>query len=147
MLFGLAHAESLQLLGLAVFGIILSFVAYRTGRLGMNMVAHATFNLTACSPPWSCPSPSAPGCCSEMAAPVDVAPVGPAPSESRPAPPPPGAGLGRIARRRAWPAWTNLAVVAGVTLVALTQLHPSLLLSNTTTAGGDTGAHVICRPS
>ena len=47
VLFGLAHAESLQLLGLAVFGIILSFVAYRTGRLGMNMVAHATFNLTA----------------------------------------------------------------------------------------------------
>ena len=47
VLFGLAHAESLQLLGLAVFGIILSFVAYRTGRLGMNMVAHATFNLMA----------------------------------------------------------------------------------------------------
>lgn len=47
VLFGLAHAESLQLLGLAVFGIILSVVSYRTGRLGMNMVAHATFNLVA----------------------------------------------------------------------------------------------------
>ena len=47
LLFGLAHAESLQLLGLATFGIILSFVSYRTGRLGMNMVAHATFNLMA----------------------------------------------------------------------------------------------------
>jgi len=47
VLFGLAHAESLQLLGLAVFGIILSLVSYRTGRLGMNMVAHATFNLMA----------------------------------------------------------------------------------------------------
>jgi uncharacterized protein len=47
VLFGLAHAESLQLLGLATFGIILSFVSYRTGRLGMNMIAHATFNLTA----------------------------------------------------------------------------------------------------
>jgi membrane protease YdiL (CAAX protease family) len=47
VLFGLAHAESLQLLGLATFGIILSFVSYRTGRLGMNMVAHATFNLVA----------------------------------------------------------------------------------------------------
>ncbi len=47
VLFGLAHAESLQLLGLAVFGIILSFVSYCTGRLGMNMVAHATFNLVA----------------------------------------------------------------------------------------------------
>jgi hypothetical protein len=47
VLFGLAHAESLQLLGLAVFGIILSIVSYLTGRLGMNMVAHASFNLTA----------------------------------------------------------------------------------------------------
>ena len=47
VLFGLAHAESLQLLGLAAFGIILSVVSYRTGRLGMNMVAHATFNLLA----------------------------------------------------------------------------------------------------
>ncbi len=49
VLFGLAHAESLQLLGLATFGIILSAVSYRTGRLGMNMVAHATFNLVAVS--------------------------------------------------------------------------------------------------
>jgi hypothetical protein len=47
VLFGLAHAESLQLLGLATFGIILSCVAYRTGRLGMNMVAHASFNMVA----------------------------------------------------------------------------------------------------
>ncbi len=47
VLFGLAHAESLQLLGLAVFGVILSLVSYVTGRLGMNMVAHATFNLLA----------------------------------------------------------------------------------------------------
>jgi len=47
VLFGLAHAESLQLLGLATFGIILSFISYRTGRLGMNMVSHATFNLVA----------------------------------------------------------------------------------------------------
>jgi hypothetical protein len=47
VLFGLAHAESLQLLGLATFGVILSFVSYRTGRLGMNMVSHAAFNLVA----------------------------------------------------------------------------------------------------
>ncbi len=47
VLFGLAHAESLQLLGLATFGVILSAVSYRTGRLGMNMVAHASFNLVA----------------------------------------------------------------------------------------------------
>ncbi len=44
VLFGLAHAESLQLLGLALFGVILGIVSYRTGRLGMNMVAHAAFN-------------------------------------------------------------------------------------------------------
>jgi len=44
VLFGLAHAESLQLLGLAVFGVVLGIVSYRTGRLGMNMVAHAAFN-------------------------------------------------------------------------------------------------------
>jgi uncharacterized protein len=47
LLFGLAHAESLQFIGLATFGIILSVVSYRTGRLGMNMVAHASFNLVA----------------------------------------------------------------------------------------------------
>jgi hypothetical protein len=47
VLFGLAHVEGLQLFGLAVFGIILSAIAYRTGRLGMNMAAHASFNLTA----------------------------------------------------------------------------------------------------
>jgi hypothetical protein len=47
VLFGLAHVEGLQLLGLAVFGVILSAIAYRTGRLGMNMAAHASFNLTA----------------------------------------------------------------------------------------------------
>jgi hypothetical protein len=33
--------------------------------------------------------------------------------------------------------------VVGATVVVLTQLHPSLLLSNTTTDGGDTGAHVM----
>jgi len=47
VLFGLAHAESLQLLGLAVFGVILGIISFRTGRIGMNMVAHAAFNGTA----------------------------------------------------------------------------------------------------
>jgi uncharacterized protein len=47
LLFGLAHAESLQLLGLATFGAVLSLVSYLTGRLGMNMVAHASFNFVA----------------------------------------------------------------------------------------------------
>jgi uncharacterized protein len=47
LLFGLAHGEWIQLAGLASFGIILAVVSYRTGRLGMNMVAHASFNLVA----------------------------------------------------------------------------------------------------
>ena len=47
LLFGLAHGEWVQLAGLAVFGVILAAISYRTGRLGMNMVAHATFNLVA----------------------------------------------------------------------------------------------------
>jgi membrane protease YdiL (CAAX protease family) len=47
LLFGLAHGEWVQLAGLAVFGMILAAVSYRTGRLGMNMVSHATFNLVA----------------------------------------------------------------------------------------------------
>ena len=47
LLFGAAHAESLQFIGLATFGIILSAVSYRTGRLGTTMVAHASFNLLA----------------------------------------------------------------------------------------------------
>jgi CAAX protease family protein len=47
ILFGLAHGELVQLAGLAVFGIALAAISYRTGRLGMNMVAHASFNLVA----------------------------------------------------------------------------------------------------
>ncbi|HVC14256.1 MAG TPA: CPBP family intramembrane glutamic endopeptidase [Acidimicrobiales bacterium] len=47
VLFGLAHWELYQFAGLAVFGMLLATVSYKTGRLGMNMVAHATFNLVA----------------------------------------------------------------------------------------------------
>jgi uncharacterized protein len=47
LLFGLSHAEWQQLAGLAAFGTILAVVSYRTGRLGMNIVAHSTFNLVA----------------------------------------------------------------------------------------------------
>jgi membrane protease YdiL (CAAX protease family) len=46
-LFGLAHGELQQFAGLAVFGVILAYVSYRTARLGMNMVSHASFNLVA----------------------------------------------------------------------------------------------------
>lgn len=47
LVFSLFHFEALQFAGLALFGIILALVSFRTGRLGMNMVAHAAFNLTA----------------------------------------------------------------------------------------------------
>ena len=47
LLFGAIHAELLQFAGLALFGVLLGAVSYRTGRLGMNIVAHASFNLLA----------------------------------------------------------------------------------------------------
>jgi membrane protease YdiL (CAAX protease family) len=43
--FGLAHYEPLQFLGLAAFGVVLAVLAWRTGRLGPSLVAHAVFNL------------------------------------------------------------------------------------------------------
>jgi membrane protease YdiL (CAAX protease family) len=46
-LFALAHWEGVQFVGLALFGVVLAVTSYRTGRLGMNMVAHSTFNLIA----------------------------------------------------------------------------------------------------
>ncbi len=45
-------------------------------------------------------------------------------------------------RRPAAPAIVTFGAVAGVIAVVLWQLHPSLLLANTTITGGDTGAHV-----
>jgi membrane protease YdiL (CAAX protease family) len=47
VVFALAHFEALQLLGLAAFGVVLSYMAYRTGRLGPCIFAHGTFNLVA----------------------------------------------------------------------------------------------------
>ncbi len=47
LLFGLAHGELVQLAGLALFGAVLATISYRTSRLGMNIVAHASFNLAA----------------------------------------------------------------------------------------------------
>ena len=38
--------------------------------------------------------------------------------------------------------WTGVAIVAACCVFVLFQLQPDLLLRNTTTAGGDTGAHV-----
>ena len=48
----------------------------------------------------------------------------------------------RMTRRTAWPAWANAVAIVGVMVVVLTQMHPNLLFLGTTTAGGDTGAHV-----
>lgn len=47
VVFGLAHFEALQFLGLAAFGVVLSYMAYRTGRLGPSIFAHGAFNLVA----------------------------------------------------------------------------------------------------
>jgi membrane protease YdiL (CAAX protease family) len=43
--FGLAHEQLLQLPGLIAFGLVLGALAWRTGRLGPGIVAHAFFNL------------------------------------------------------------------------------------------------------
>ena len=45
-------------------------------------------------------------------------------------------------RRPSAPSIVTFGAVAGVMAVVLWQLHPSLLFSNTTITGGDTGAHV-----
>jgi len=47
VLFGLAHFEAVQFGGLAVFGVVLGVLAWRTGRLVPGMAAHATFNAVA----------------------------------------------------------------------------------------------------
>ena len=46
LFFGLVHFEPLQFIGLAGFGVVLSFLAWRTGRLGPGIVAHLAFNTT-----------------------------------------------------------------------------------------------------
>jgi len=40
------------------------------------------------------------------------------------------------------PGAITVIAIASVIVVTLSQLHPSLLVTNTTTTGGDTGAHV-----
>jgi len=47
-------------------------------------------------------------------------------------------------RARGWwvPGAITVITIASVIIVTLSQLHPSLLLTNTTTTGGDTGAHI-----
>ena len=63
-----------------------------------------------------------------------------------PSPPPPVVAHWRPRRRgpgAVIPALATLAVILGVIGITLWQLHPNLLLSNTTTTGGDTGAHFV----
>ena len=49
----------------------------------------------------------------------------------------------RLAAPRTAATWAAIAAIVGATAVVLWQLHPSLLLANTTTDGGDMGAHVM----
>ena len=58
-----------------------------------------------------------------------------------------GTRLRALARRMVSPTsaagWVDAGVIVAVVAVALSQLHPNLLFADTTTAGGDTGAHVM----
>ncbi len=63
-----------------------------------------------------------------------------APPESGPAVP-----EARSSSRGAWwwvPGAITIITIASVIVVTLSQLHPGMLLTNTTTTGGDTGAHI-----
>ncbi len=46
VIFGASHFQALQFPALAVFGLVLSVIAHRTGRLGRNIWAHVGFNAT-----------------------------------------------------------------------------------------------------
>jgi hypothetical protein len=74
----------------------------------------------------------------------------PAPTDHPPGTPrarPPAPRLGWTPRVTGWARWlpalATLACIAGVIVVTLWQLHPNLLVQNSTETGGDTGAHVM----
>lgn len=46
VMFGIAHFQPVQLLGLTAFGVVLAVLAQRAGRLGPSLIAHMTFNAT-----------------------------------------------------------------------------------------------------
>jgi uncharacterized protein len=46
VLFSVAHFQLLQLPALLLFGLVAGYLALRTGRLGMSVLAHAGFNAT-----------------------------------------------------------------------------------------------------
>ncbi len=56
----------------------------------------------------------------------------------------PPTALGDRGRSEWWwlPGLITAVTIVSVIVVTLSQLHPSLLLTNTTTTGGDTGAHI-----
>lgn len=47
LLFALAHFEAVQFAGLAIFGVVLALMAWKTGRLAPSIGAHAAFNAAA----------------------------------------------------------------------------------------------------
>jgi hypothetical protein len=47
VLFGLAHGELVQFAGLALLGVVLALLVYRTKRLVPSFLTHASFNSTA----------------------------------------------------------------------------------------------------
>lgn len=52
VIFGAVHFNIYTLPGLALFGIALSWLAHRSGRLGPSIVAHASFNLVTVIALW-----------------------------------------------------------------------------------------------
>jgi membrane protease YdiL (CAAX protease family) len=46
-LFGLAHGEAVQFVGLALFGVVLAVLVQRTKRLVPSFVTHVSFNAVA----------------------------------------------------------------------------------------------------
>jgi membrane protease YdiL (CAAX protease family) len=51
-IFGAAHFDLVTLPGLALFGVLLAWLAHRSGRLGPNIVAHAAFNAATVAILW-----------------------------------------------------------------------------------------------
>ena len=84
---------------------------------------------------WRAPEWPRPGVSVEDTSPAPLAPTDP-PATSR-------AEL-QSGRSRWWwvPGAITVITIASVIVVTLSQLHPSMLLTNTTTTGGDTGAHI-----
>lgn len=46
VVFGASHLQPLQFPALVAFGLVLAYIAHRTGRLGLNVWAHVGFNAT-----------------------------------------------------------------------------------------------------